>query len=515
MKSRTKKILPALVAASMVAAACGSDSNDSVATDAPPATEAEEVAEGPGTIVDVAVEAGSFTTLVAAVEAAGLVETLSGEGPFTVFAPTDEAFAALLSDLGITAEELLADTDLLTSVLTYHVVPGAVLAETVVTLDGESVETVNGASVEISVDGDIVKVNDANVTATDIEASNGVIHVLDAVLLPPADDAMEEDAMEDDAMEEDAMEEDAMEEDAMADEPGTIVDVAVEAGSFTTLVAAVQAAGLVETLSSEGPFTVFAPTDDAFAALLSDLGLTAQELLADTELLTSVLTYHVVPGEVLAETVVTLDGESVETVNGASVEISVDGDVVMVNDATVTAVDVDASNGVIHVIDSVLLPPADDAMEEDAMEEDAMADEPGTIVDVAVEAGSFTTLVAAVQAAGLVETLSSEGPFTVFAPTDDAFAALLSDLGLTAEELLADTELLTSVLTYHVVPGEVLAETVVTLDGESVETVNGASVEISVDGDVVMVNDATVTAVDVDASNGVIHVIDTVLIPSS
>ncbi|MEM9562464.1 MAG: fasciclin domain-containing protein [Actinomycetota bacterium] len=153
-----------------------------------------------------------------------------------------------------------------------------------------------------------------------------------------------------------AMEEES--DEAMAEEPGTIVDVAVADGSFTTLVAAVQAAELVDTLSGDGPFTVFAPTDDAFAAALDALGLTAEELLADTETLTSILTYHVVSGEVPSSEVVTLDGASVATVNGAEITIGVDGDTVTVDEATVTAVDVAASNGVIHVIDSVLLPPA-------------------------------------------------------------------------------------------------------------------------------------------------------------
>jgi uncharacterized surface protein with fasciclin (FAS1) repeats len=295
-------------------------------------------------------------------------------------------------------------------------------------------------------------------------------------------------------------------------EAGTIVDVAASTEGFSTLVAAVQAAGLVDTLSSEGPFTVFAPTDDAFAAALASLGLTADELLADTDTLTSILTYHVIAGEVPSSEVVTLDGQSVPTVNGAEVTISVDGDTVMVNDATVTAVDVEASNGVIHVIDSVLLPPAGDEMTDESMG-DSMEDSAGTIVDVAVNNGSFQTLVAAVQAAGLVETLSGEGPFTVFAPTDDAFAAALESLGLTAEELLADTDTLTSILTYHVIAGEVPSSDVLTLDGQSVPTVNGAPVSINVDGTTVLVNDATVTAVDVDASNGVIHVIDSVLLP--
>jgi uncharacterized surface protein with fasciclin (FAS1) repeats len=162
-------------------------------TEAPETTEAaeeetetsegeEEAADG-GTIVDVASAAGDFTTLLAAAEAAGLVETLSGEGPLTVFAPTDEAFAAALESLGLTAEELLASEDL-AGILTYHVVEGNVLAADVVALDGESVATVNGATVDITVDGDTVMVNDATVVTADVAASNGTIHVIDTVLLP-------------------------------------------------------------------------------------------------------------------------------------------------------------------------------------------------------------------------------------------------------------------------------------------------------------------------------------------
>lgn len=187
---RFPRLAAGLAALALVAAACGDDDDDATPvaaeeTAAPETTEAM-AEEGPGTIVDVAVENGSFTTLVAAVQAADLVDTLSGEGPFTVFAPTDDAFAAALEALGLTAEELLADTDLLTSVLTYHVVAGAVPSSDVVTLDGQSVATVNGAEVAISVDGDTVMVNDATVVAVDVEASNGVIHVIDSVLLPPA-----------------------------------------------------------------------------------------------------------------------------------------------------------------------------------------------------------------------------------------------------------------------------------------------------------------------------------------
>src|SRR5687767_5078259 len=122
-----------------------------------------------------------------------------------------------------------------------------------------------------------------------------------------------------------------------------------------------------------------------------------------------------------------------------------------------------------------------------------------TIVENASQSADFTTLVAAVEAAGLVETLSGPGPFTVFAPTDEAFATALESLGLTAEELLADTATLTSILTYHVVSGEVPSSDVVTMDGQMVPTVNGAELLIGVDGDTVTVNEATVTAVDIPA----------------
>jgi uncharacterized surface protein with fasciclin (FAS1) repeats len=304
---------------------------------------------------------------------------------------------------------------------------------------------------------------------------------------------------------------------ATDEEVGTIVDVAASSDDFSTLVAAVQAADLVDTLSGEGPFTVFAPTDDAFATALEALGLTAEELLADTDALTEILTFHVVAGEVDAETAISLDGQTAETINGAEIAISLVNGNVMVDDATVTIADVMASNGIIHVIDTVLLPPADISEEMSEMSDDKtgeMSEERlGSIVDVAAEAGSFTTLVAAVQAAGLEETLATGGPFTVFAPTDEAFAAALEALGLTAEDLLADTETLTSILTYHVVDGEVPASTVVTLDGQSAETLNGATVDVTVDGETVMVNDATVIAVDVAAGNGIIHVLDTVLLP--
>ena len=186
MRNRSLTSVAVVGALAFTLAACGDDGNDDAADTTEVADEAGDTADEPGTIVDVAVAADDFNTLVAAVQAAGLVEALSGEDELTVFAPTDEAFEAALESLGLTADELLADTETLTSILTYHVVSGEVMAADVVELDGESVETLNGATVDITVDGDTVMVNDATVVTADVDASNGVIHVIDTVLLPPA-----------------------------------------------------------------------------------------------------------------------------------------------------------------------------------------------------------------------------------------------------------------------------------------------------------------------------------------
>ncbi len=343
MNKRFSSILALVAAVMLVAAACGG------ADDAADTSAADQTAP-PATVVDVATSSDQFSTLVAAVEASGLTETLQSEGPFTVFAPTDEAFAAAFDALGITAEELLADNETLTAILTYHVLPQEAGSAVVSELDGQTVATVNGAEVAISVVDGSVMVDEATVVTADIEAGNGVVHVIDQVILP-ADVSAAPGAGDDDAMD-DATTEDSMEE-AMS-----VVDVAVASGDFPTLVAALQAAGLDEVLAEGGPYTVFAPTEEAFASALDALNLTAEELLADTATLTSILTYHVVAADAPSSVVVALDGQEVETVNGATVTVSVDGDTVMVNDATVEAVDIAADNGVIRVIDSVLLPPS-------------------------------------------------------------------------------------------------------------------------------------------------------------
>jgi uncharacterized surface protein with fasciclin (FAS1) repeats len=271
---------------------------------------------------------------------------------------------------------------------------------------------------------------------------------------------------------------------------GTIVDTAVAAGSFKTLVAAVQAAGLVKTLSGTGPFTVFAPTDEAFAKLPAG----TLEMLLKPEnkaKLAATLTYHVVPGSVMAADVVKV--KNATTVQGQRVDVKVDGAKVMIDGANVVKTDIACSNGVIHVIDSVILP----------------TDK--TIVDIAASNGSFNTLVAAVKAAGLVETLSGKGPFTVLAPTDAAFAKLPAG---TLEMLLKpeNKQQLVDILTNHVVPAAAYADQVVTMS--EVPTVLKTPIKVTVKDGKVMLGAATVVATDIEASNGVIHVVDTVILPT-
>jgi uncharacterized surface protein with fasciclin (FAS1) repeats len=270
-------------------------------------------------IVETAVGAGNFKTLVAAVQAAGLAETLSG-GTFTVFAPTDEAFAKLPAG---TVESLLKPENKakLASILTYHVVAGKVMASDVVKLTNAG--TVQGQRVDIVAKGGKVTVDGANVVATDIACTNGVIHVIDTVILP---------------------------------NDKNIVEVAASNGSFNTLVAAVKAAGLVETLSGKGPFTVLAPTDAAFAKLPAG---TLENLLKpeNKKALIEILTYHVVPG-VAAYSDQVVKMSEVPTVLGSPVKVTVKDGKVMLGNATVAIADVETSNGVIHAIDTVLLPTA-------------------------------------------------------------------------------------------------------------------------------------------------------------
>ena len=267
-------------------------------------------------IVDTAVEAGSFKTLAAALTAANLVQPLKGDGPFTVFAPTDAAFAKLPSG---TVETLLKPENkgLLTAILTYHVVPGRVDAASVMNMTEAT--TLNSQRISITIDNG-VRIDDANVVKADIACSNGIIHVIDSVILPSTDD---------------------------------LIELAAKAGSFETLAAAIKTAGLASVLTSDGPFTVFAPTDAAFANLPAG---TVDSLLQEKNRhqLVDILKYHVVPGRVYADQA--LSAQTAETAEGSRVRFRLRGGNLMVNDANILNADIEASNGVVHVIDRVIMP---------------------------------------------------------------------------------------------------------------------------------------------------------------
>lgn len=569
-------------------------------------------------LIETAVEAGNFRVLVALLKAADLDETLQGEGPFTIFAPTDTAFTKIpLPEI----RELRNDPDgALTEVLLMHGVSGKLTAIDVVSvINGEADETeittLNDVSLTFSEDDGVVSVNGAAIVTTDIEASNGIIHVIDTVLLPPllqdaqamteaddeeadsegmdsetdsadADDADSEEADDEEAESEEAESEemdsddadseeadDADTEDADADSeamasdedgPGNmddeeaddadsggedadsteadsgeaadessaetasttethdLIDTASAAGNFTSLVAAIYTADLVDTLRGDGPFTVFAPSDTVFSRLP---GGTVQEMLdMPQEDLAELLLLHVVPGELMATDLVGLVNTDLETASGMQLPLRANEAGLTVGDAVIVATNIETGNGIIHMIDGIL---SEDGLTAASAETTSTeASQPvaaptaaapaattrgADLVDTAVAAGNFSTLVAALTASGLDEVLRTGGSFTIFAPTDEAFAALPEGA---VEALLADpTGGLTDLLLYHTVEGMLPAEYIVSIDGSSLNTVGGDQLVISVPDDVtVLINEASVMATDIAASNGLIHVIDRVLI---
>ena len=395
---------------------------------------------------------GNHASLVSAVVQAGLLETLQGDGPFTVFAPTDQAFADAGIDLA--ALDTPEGKDSLSDILLYHVVGADVPAANVT--DCMSATTVNGHPLSFTV-GDAVMVNGATVTATDVPTSNGIIHVIDKVLMPTAT-------------------------------PNDIPRTAQCTGDHNSLVAAVIQAELLTTLQGDGPFTVFAPTDQAFAD--AGIDLAALDTPEGKGTLADILLYHVVGASVPAANVT--ECMSANAVNGQPLAFTV-GDGVMVNDANVTLADVATSNGIIHVIDKVLTP----------------TDTPNDLPRTAQCTGVHNSLVAAVIQADLLDTLQGAGPFTLFAPTDQAFAD--AGIDLAALDTPEGKDTLSDILLYHVVSGAVPSSAVT--ECMSADAVNGQPLAFTV-GEGVMVNDATVTTADVNTSNGVIHVIDKVLTPT-
>jgi transforming growth factor-beta-induced protein len=402
----------------------------------------------PGTIVAVAANTPQLSTLVTALQAAGLTATLEGSGPFTVFAPVDGAFETLPQG---TLDALVASGNeaILTDLLTYHVVPGALTADQLT--NGQTLTTVEGGTLTVTVEGGEVRVGGMRVTTADVQASNGVIHLVDGVLLGGLN----------------------------------AVQRATVTPDLSTLVDLVGAAGLASTLASDGPFTIFAPVNSAFAALdpAQVERLVASENLP---LLQKVLGYHVVPGRIRAADLT--DGATVTTVEGSQLTIGLTGGP-RVNGAGIIATDIEVSNGVVHLIDAVLTDHLD-------------------LVDVAVLNG-FDALAEAVAAAGLVDALRGDNDgagFTVFAPTDAAFAALGT--------VPSDPAALAQVLLYHVVPGTALSGSL--SNGQTLTTLEGGTLTVSLGNGVTLQgaqNAARVIATDVRAANGVIHAIDAVLTP--
>jgi uncharacterized surface protein with fasciclin (FAS1) repeats len=280
-----------------------------------------------------------------------------------------------------------------------------------------------------------------------------------------------------------------------------IVELAQGLPQFSVLVEALVVADLVSTLSGAGPFTVFAPTNDAFTALLAELKTTKAALFADKALLTAVLKYHVLPSKVPASAVGAVLGKPIATVNGDIFKISAAtaGGLEITDTSnrqvSIVSTDVLATNGVIHGINKVLLPGTQN------------------IVQTAQSISDFSILVEAVVAADLATTLSGAGPFTVFAPTNAAFTAALTELGVSKSALLADKVLLTKILKYHVLPSRVLKAQVPV--NSPITTLQGETFTVGTDLTITdqRARKAKITSTDVLTSNGVIHIIDKVILP--
>jgi transforming growth factor-beta-induced protein len=406
-------------------------------------------------VYDVISGSANHTSLKAAIDAANLQSALEDpNATLTVFGPDNDAFDDLATALGVSIPDLLNDPNL-SNILLYHVLGTEVPSSAVTNgLLAEPLNTANTIKMTVTSGGNVFA-NQAQVNAADIPASNGVIHSLDAVILPAE----------------------------------TVVDIALGAG-FTTLATAVTEAELLPVLTD--PFatlTVFAPTNDAFDDAVAALGISINDLLALPNL-ADILTYHVLGTEVLSSAINNGDIVApVSTTNTLKLTVTGAGGV-FVNQAQVTTPDVAADNGVVHVLDAVVLPVE-------------------TLVDIAIE-NDLSSLVAAVIAGELVPALSN--PFTeltVFAPNNAAFDNLAAALDVSVNDLL-ELAVLPDILLYHVVAGTVLSTDLV---AGPVSTLQGEPVTIDLSAGV-QVNNANVIAADVLADNGVAHVIDAVLLPS-
>ncbi len=400
----------------------------------------------PENIVVTAIEAG-YNVLAAGLVAAGLDATLQGNGPFTVFAPTDATFNAA----GITVDNI-ADVAGLSEILLYHVVAGNVTSADLSTGD---VETLNGQT--IAIDAAALTVNGASIVSPfDVNATNGVIHTIDDILIPSFN----------------------------------IVTSALFYG-YDRLAEAVVEAGLTEALTAIGPFTVFAPTNDAFDAFYADLGVSGPGAV-DGETLQAVLLYHVLSGEVTSGDLVS---GKVETL--AEKFVTIDAAELKIDDANIISpIDVPATNGVIHTIDAVISPAKN-------------------IVEAALATPDLSILVEILTIyPDLINVLSDEtGEFTVFAPTNAAFAALLGVIGQSSVEDIPE-DVLRNILDYHVLAGAKVMSTDLS-DGLTATTVNGEDILVSAANGSFLISGAGINSADVVTSNGVVHVMNDVLVPPS
>jgi transforming growth factor-beta-induced protein len=388
-RSRVPYAVTGLTAAvCLMAAACGGTSTTASTTPANPTTAAPTTAAaagsltsdnfGPGCAAVPKDGAGSFSgmakdpaataasnnpalsTLVSTVKAAGLVDTLNGAGPFTIFAPSNDAFAKINK---ATVEKLLADPKGdLTKILTYHVIAGKKLNADQLASAGTE-KTVNGAEVKIAKAGDTINVNGQSaVVCGNVQTANATVMIIDTVLMPPMAGATTPGSAASASLTKDNFGPGcaAVPKDGAGSFSGMAKDPSATAASnnpaLSTLVSTVKAAGLVDTLNGAGPFTIFAPSNDAFAKIDK---ATVEKLLADPKGdLTKILTYHVIAGKKMNADQLATAGK-VKTVNGGELTIAKTGDTITVNGTSaVVCGNVQTANGTVFIIDTVLMPKA-------------------------------------------------------------------------------------------------------------------------------------------------------------
>ena len=428
-------------------------------------------------IIELAEDRGSFDILLEALDVTNLDEVLRTSGPFTLFAPTDTAFNNFLDEMNINEDQLMEQPDLV-NLLLYHVILGDILLSDL--NDGDEPGTLNGETITVDRTSG-VKINDARITRANLMASNGVIHVIDKILVP-SDFTLYVD-----------------------DEYKNIGEIVEDDDNFDILNEALEKANLKDFLETDGPFTLFAPTDAAFLELLNDLDISKKQLLEQPDL-SRLLLYHILLGNILSTDL--NDGDEPGTLNGQELEVDIVSGDIMIDNAEIITPNIAAANGVIHGIDKVLLP----SNFELVLDDDDDDDDDKDIIDIVENNDNFDILVEALEQANLKDFLETDGPFTLFAPTDRAFLRLLNELDITKKQLLEQPDL-SRLLLYHVLLGDITSNDLD--DGDEPTTINGEELEVDIVSGDIMINDAKVIDPDNEASNGVIHVIDKILIPSN